>query len=86
MYSAFSQEPAGKRLVAAQAWSRYELQLWIYLGEYTQFLSIYRAAQNDAQRAEAFRGLFDKVDFQVWDNETNRFVDEKDFINKNFTR
>ena len=86
MYEPLKQEGGKTYLSVSQVWTKYSIVFHSRLSDLTTFVQVYQAARSDAERAEAFNALLRQVLFAVWDNERGQQVDQKDFMNKNFTR
>jgi hypothetical protein len=86
MYDPLKQEDPKTYLSTNQVWTKYWIMLHARLGDLTAFAGAFQAARSDAEREAAINGLLSKALFGVVDAERGQRVDEKDFINKNFTR
>ncbi len=73
-------------LVNGQVWTKYLLLLGAPLGAYDKLLGSLRTAGSDADKKKAVDAFLDTVRFRVYDMEKRQFVDQKDFVNKNFTK
>jgi hypothetical protein len=86
MFNVVGQDPPQTVLIGDQVWSKYSLLFAVQLGSVRTFADSFRAAGNDQGRQQqALQALFQAARFRVYDNERRQFVDEKDFVNKNFT-
>jgi hypothetical protein len=84
MYNVVSQDPPQTVLIGDQVWTKYSFLHAVQIGSLKVFVDNYRGATTDAAKTEALQTLFRAANFRVYDNERRQFVDEKDFVNKNF--
>lgn len=84
MYNVLSQDPPNTVCIADQTWTKYSILFFVQLGSLRAFADGYRAATTETAKAQALQSLFRAAQFRVYDNERRQFVDEKDFVNKNF--
>ncbi len=73
-------------LLAGEQWTKYTLYLAINVEEAANYLKSVQAAGSDEQKQKALQTLLQAIRFSVFDSERQEFVDQKDFMNKNFTR
>jgi hypothetical protein len=73
-------------LGAAQIWQRYLIVLWARAADITTLLRANQAATTEAQRQQAWEAFLATLKWAVFSLETGQPVDNKDFVNKNFTR
>ena len=85
MNGVLAQEPANTVLVAAQVWNKYILNFLVSKQDWGVFIQAWTSATNDDQRGQAGRQLIRAMRFTVFDMERQRFIDQKDFVNKNFS-
>ncbi len=81
-----SPDVAATVLVAGERWTKYLLYLGIRGEDAANYLKSLQAATSDEQKQEALQTLLRAVQFKVFDTEQREFVDQKDFMNKNFTQ
>jgi len=86
MYEPLKQEDPKTYLSTNQVWTKYWIIFHARLSDLTTFVGAFQAAKSEAERGEAVNALFRKALLAVWDVERGQQVDQKDFINKNFTR
>jgi hypothetical protein len=86
MYEPLKQEDGRTYLSGSQLWTKYKIIFHARLSELTAFVQAYQAARSDAERGQAVSTLLGQALFAVFDVERGQQVDQKDFINKNFTR
>jgi hypothetical protein len=86
MYEVLARDAPTTVLSNGQLWTKYSLIFHARLGAFATLVSQYNAAKTDGERQQAFETFFRTVNFRVYDNERRQFVDDKDFINKNFTQ
>jgi hypothetical protein len=84
MYNVVGQDPPQTVLIGDQSWSKYSFLFAVQIGTFRQFADAFQRATTDAGRQQALQFLFRSAEFRVYDNERRQFVDEKDFVNKNF--
>jgi hypothetical protein len=73
-------------LVGGQAWTKYVIEMQQTNAKVREFLSAWEAAKTDADRKKALDIVLGRFRLRVFDLEKNQYVDEKDFVNKNFTK
>src|SRR3990172_2998415 len=74
-------------LFTGQHWSKYLMIFVTQVKHLTTFATSMNAAGNDEGRKKtAFETFLQTLDFRVYDIERQQYVDQKDFVNKNFTR
>jgi len=81
-----AQEPPKTMLMNGQVWTKYVLLLGSPVGAYDQLVTSLRAAGSDADKKKAVDAFMETVRFRVYDVERRQFVDQKDFVNKNFSQ
>lgn len=86
MYDAVSKDDPKTLMSGGQAWSKYILWLHTRLSDLTTLVTQLRTAKTDAEKDRAFQAFLKSAIFRVWDYEKQQYVDQKDFINKNFTK
>jgi len=86
MYDPLKQEDARTYLSVSQLWTKYEIIFHARLSSLTTFVQAYQAARSDAERGQVVSTLLGQTLFAVFDVERGQHVDQKDFMNKNFTR
>lgn len=86
MYDILVNEPPATIISGAQYWTKYGLVLQTHMGDLTTLVKAIGAARTDPEKDTAFQAFAATVRFRVYDAEKKQFVDEKDFMNKNFTR
>jgi len=79
-------DAAATLLIVGEQWNKYTLYLAITVGEAANYLKSLQTASSDEQKQEALQTLMQAIHFSVFDNEQKEFVDQKDFMSKNFTR
>lgn len=84
MNGVLAQEPSGTVLIAAQVWNKYILNFLVSRQDWGVFIQAWTGAANDEQRRQAGRQLIRTMRFTVFDMERQQFIDQKDFVNKNF--
>jgi hypothetical protein len=84
MHGIVKQDPPQTVLIGDQVWTKYSLLFAVQIGTLTQFADAYQKATSNDGRQQAFQVLFRAAQFRVYDNERGQFVDDKDFVNKNF--
>ena len=86
-YEVATRESPETVMFTGQQWSKYMLILVTQAKHLTTFATNMNAAGNDTARQKTvFDAFLQTVTFQTYDLERQQFVDQKDFINKNFTR
>jgi len=85
MHSVLSGEDASSWLRAGEVWQKYLLIFSAQLGSYATLRQQYAAAATDEERERALDAFAETIRVIVYDLETRQAVDDKDFINKNFT-
>ncbi|MGH2360966.1 MAG: hypothetical protein ACRDGM_10570 [bacterium] len=86
MYETVGQDDLQAILAASQVWTKYSIVFRSRMAGLIAFVKAYQAARSDAERDQAFNAFIREVRVLIWDRERNQAVDQKDFINKNFTR
>lgn len=86
MYEVLSAEDPRTFLSASQLWTKYSVIFHTRLSGLSTFIRAFQEARSDTERAQAFNTFINQTVIVVYDNERQQRVDEKDFINKNFTR
>jgi hypothetical protein len=86
MYDVLSKEPPMSILSGSQVWTKYGLVLQTRVGDITTVVSAWQAAKSDEEKKRAYQTFLESVRWRVYDYEKEQFVDQKDFVNKNFTR
>ncbi len=81
-----AKEPPQTMLVNGQVWTKYVLILGAPLGGYDRLLTSLRTAGSDADKKKVVNAFLETISFRVYDMEKRQLVDQKDFINKNFTQ
>ncbi len=81
-----SPEAAQTVLIAGEAWNKYLLVVRATVNDLGTFIKSLQAAGSDEQRQQATQAFLQTVRFRVYDTERQQFVDEKDFIDKNFAK
>jgi hypothetical protein len=84
MYDTLPDEVPAAIFSAGQIWTRYNIITQARRGDIATLLGALRAARSDQEKDAAFRTFYSNVRWRVYDIETRRYVDEKDFVNKNF--
>jgi len=86
-FRVISRETPETVMFTGQQWSKHLLILVTQLKYFGTFLNDYNAAGNDERKQGlAVEAFLKTVNFRVYDLERQQFVDQKDFVNKNFTR
>jgi hypothetical protein len=85
MYGPLSQEPPTSSARSGQVWGKYNVVGEIKLEALREYARAWQAAQTDADRTSALNALWRATGTGIWDIERQQWVDEKDFVNKNFT-
>jgi len=85
MNGVLAQEPSNTVLIAAQVWNKYILNFLVSKQNWGVFIRAWTSATNDDQRGQAGRQLIRAMRFTVFDIERQQFIDQKDFVNKNFS-
>jgi hypothetical protein len=86
MYGVVSKEPPASILSGSQVWTKYGIVLQTRVNDITTAVNAWQAAKSDDERKRAYETFLDSIRFRIYDYERQQFVDQKDFINKNFTR
>lgn len=86
IFGAAGGEPPQTIMSNNQVWSKYALLVMTQVGPYAELLARLRGAASDAEKSQAFNAFVARVGFRVFDLERQQFVDQKDFMNRNFTR
>jgi hypothetical protein len=84
MNGVLAQEPPTTILIAAQVWNKYILNFMVSRQDWGVFIQAWTSATNDDQKGQAGRALIKAMRFTVFDMERQQFIDQKDFVNKNF--
>jgi hypothetical protein len=79
-------EPPQTIMSTNQVWTKYALLVMTQVGPYAELLTRLRSATSNAAKSQVFNDFVARVGFRVFDLERQQFVDQKDFINRNFTR
>jgi hypothetical protein len=79
-------EPPQTFMAANEVWTKYVLLVVTQVGLYSDVVTRLQSASSDAEKSQAFSAFVNRVRFSVYDLERQQFVDQKDFINRNFTR
>lgn len=86
LYRALAQEDPRTIIRAGEAWGKYVIILSTRLGDLNSFMSQSQAAPSDQERQHLLEEFLKTgVGLRVFDVEQQQFVDEKDFVNKNFS-
>jgi len=86
MYGVVAKEPPASILSGAQAWTKYGLVLQTRVSDITTAVNALNTAKSDEDKKRAYETFLDSIRWRVYDYEKGQFVDQKDFVNKNFTR
>ena len=86
MYSVVAKEAPATILSGAQVWTKYGVVMQTRVSEITTVVNAWNAAKSDEEKKRAYETFLDSIRWRVYDYEKGQFVDQKDFINKNFTR
>lgn len=86
MYEPLKQEDGRTYFSVSQLWTKYKIIFHARLSDLTAFGNAHRAAGSDAERTQAVNTLLRQTPFAVFDVERGQLVDQKDFMNKNFTQ
>jgi hypothetical protein len=86
MYAVVGKDDPSMLLFNGQVWTKYMIVLFTATGSITKFLAAFEAAKTDEEKDRASTEFLRNVGVQVADLERAQFIDQKDFINKNFTR
>ncbi|MGQ0571080.1 MAG: hypothetical protein ACT4P5_16385 [Armatimonadota bacterium] len=84
--AADSDEALKTMLVAGQMWTKYIIYLALPAGPFKTFQTAAAASPDDEGRMEALKRLQPHLRSAILDTETGQYVDEKDFVNKNFVQ
>lgn len=84
--AADSDEALKTMLVAGQMWTKYIIYLALPAGPFKTFQKAAAVSPDDEGRMEALKQLEPHLRSAILDTETGQYVDEKDFVNKHFTR
>jgi hypothetical protein len=79
-------EAAQTLLVAGEAWTRFLLLVGVTVNDLAAFTKSYQAAGSDEQRGQITQAFLQSIRFRVWDTQRQAYVDEKDFVDKNFVK
>lgn len=71
-------------IFSGQVWTKYVVQLGQRNEAVSQFAAALRTAGSDADRNRAAQVVLKRFLVRIYDVERDRFVDVKDFVNKNF--
>jgi hypothetical protein len=85
MYPPLAGDPPVTILTALHVWNKYGIRTHATVENIATLVKDHKGAATDAERRSVFEKFFGTVTFDVLDLERNQYVDEKDFINKNFT-
>ncbi len=86
MFGAAQQDPPATTLFSGQIWTKYQIIFITTMSDTTRFAAAMRAAGSDREKQQAVSAFLDTWKFGVYDTERGQFVDQKDFMSKNFTR
>ena len=86
MYEVLNQDNPRSLLTVSQLWTKYSIIFHSRLSALTTFVKAFQAARSDEERTQAFNAFIREALIAIWDNERGQAVDQKDFVNKNFTR
>ena len=86
MFEVLNQEDAKTLLSVSQLWTKYSIIFHSRLSALATFAKAFQAARSDSERTEAYNVFIRQAGVAVWDNERGQQVDQKDFVNKNFTK
>ena len=86
MYEVLTQDNPRSLLSVSQLWTKYSIIFHSRLSALTTFVKAFQAARSDEERNQAFNAFIREARIAIWDNERGQMVDQKDFVNKNFTR
>jgi hypothetical protein len=84
MYDVLSSEGASTIFSAGQTWTKYNIITQARRGDVTTLLNALRNAGSDDEKRAAFAAFHSNVRFRVYDLEKQQWVDQQDFVNKNF--
>jgi len=73
-------------LLVGEKWTKYMLYLSVRVEDAANYLKSLQAAGSDEQKQKALQTFLQAIQFGVFDAERQEFVDQKDFMNKNFTQ
>jgi len=71
-------------IFSGQLWTKYVVQLGQQNEKVSEFARALRAAKSDADRDRAALIVLKRFRVRIFDVEAQRFLDVKDFVNKNF--
>ncbi|MDQ7842437.1 MAG: hypothetical protein QN141_03425 [Armatimonadota bacterium] len=71
-------------IFSSQLWTKYVVQLGQQNEKISEFARALRAARSDADRDRAALIVLKRFRVRIYDVEAQRFLDVKDFVNKNF--
>ncbi len=86
MYPPLAGDQPVTELTTVHVWNKYAIRTHATVRNITTLVKDHQGAATDAERQSVFEKFFGMVRIDVLDLERNAFVDEKDFINKNFAR
>jgi len=86
MYPPVAGDQPATLLTALHVWTKYGIRTHATVANIATLVKDHQGAAMDAERRLAFDKFFGTVTFDVLDFERSQFVDEKDFVNKNFVR
>jgi hypothetical protein len=84
MNAVLTQEPPTTVMIAAQVWNTYILNFLVSRQDWGVFAQAWTGATTDDQRRQAGQQLIRAMRFTVFDMQRQQFIDQKDFVNKNF--
>jgi hypothetical protein len=77
-------DPPETMLMSAQVWTKWMIQI----GQQNRVVSVFsaelKAARTDAEKNAAVNKVLGRFLVRIYDLESGKFVDVKDFVNKNF--
>ena len=85
IYEVAAKDPPQTWFSGIQVWAKYGIATHVRLEHLTALANDLRAAKTDAEKQAALDKFTPKTQVKFYDYERRRFVDYKDFINKNFT-
>ncbi len=79
-------EPPTTLYTSVQVWNKYAIGQQVQVNHLATLVNALRAARTPQEQQQAHQAFYGTIEFYVIDAESGQFVDEKDFVNKNFAR
>ncbi len=85
MYSLAANDPPKTWFSGIQVWNKYGIAVHVRLEDLTTLAGDLRNTKTDTEKQVVLEKFYPRVSVKIWDYERQKFVDFKDFVNKNFT-